>query len=983
MIGNMEMNCLAMSIDKEDVLRTAKKSTTEIIHSGHFMVSDIEDTDVTDDPPRAREDDCVEEVEQSLMEPVNEENEEMTFGDVSMEHEQNSKPTNHITIDASLTKLFECMTLAYSGKLTSPKWKTFKGLKLKLKDKIRLNNIIWRAWHMQFVIKRRPHVCQFASPLEGDTHNKPEAIVMEGKYWKRKVTNITAEYKKWRMYFCKNGSSKTGEDTVSYPMDLDFRWFSQSEPIDDGFIMDLSDTLFSSLSQPFDFPNPREIAVRAGLADFIQPGLIQLQPAFEDFMDTFEPLSDVLNSKLPTLAEEGAVGADTGGVSQMDEFQLPQQQRQPPPLLYARQPSVQDQFQQLQEQQQQQQQQRQLQQNVYNNTLQVQPHMNASDPYATSVAQQNAHQVQCVPHTQQQQLPSPTEQTIRNYGFVPNQNTSSSFAVRSQMTQVSPQMAPQIVPRQRSAFQPSQSYPKKVERPPVAPKQATSFGNLVLQGNSSAADPQRIFQPAVVAGFADKEKPLGVDHSLRRHSYTGSHADSSYGAQSSHTGAYAGQGAVNGGGKGVNFAVPKVASKGRIRARSMSSPQSNSKLHAAAGAVVASAKQAGSVGNLPRVHSPPQLLIPKPLSPMSTGRATTSSNSVSPPAQPSTVLTQLLTTSGNAFSWDAQTAQATTGISRGSSPATVTILSTVAGPVAAAQPQTFVFTPVTLSAIPSTNNIQRGLIVATPPPAPSTTLAHPTKQGNSTPANNLSQAKTSETTPSAATAKPFRPKSDEERVQYREKRRVCHINAEQKRRFNIKNGFESLRHLLPSLSQNPDSKVSKAQMLQQAGEYIRTLKTERQKQQDEAEELRKQIEKYSQEISSFQSQLPATGVPLAYQRTNHLRDNFEEYVRARTLQNWKFWIFSLLLEPLLESYNQTVSKACLDEMCKTVLKWVEQNCSLRDLRPGVLTSLTYLSTSTNILTDPGRLPEEAKQAVAKRDSASRYKKLPSESHKDR
>lgn len=52
-------------------------------------------------------------------------------------------------------------------------------------------------------------------------------------------------------------------------MDLDNRWpswpkesySSLQSAIDEDFIMDFSDTLFSSLtsSQPFDFPNPREI----------------------------------------------------------------------------------------------------------------------------------------------------------------------------------------------------------------------------------------------------------------------------------------------------------------------------------------------------------------------------------------------------------------------------------------------------------------------------------------------------------------------------------------------------------------------------------------------------------------------------------------------------------------------------------------------------------------------------------------------------
>ena len=48
----------------------------------------------------------------------------------------------------------------YSGKIVSPKWKNFRGIKVNLKDKIRLNNIIWREWHRQcrcsaFVLKGR------------------------------------------------------------------------------------------------------------------------------------------------------------------------------------------------------------------------------------------------------------------------------------------------------------------------------------------------------------------------------------------------------------------------------------------------------------------------------------------------------------------------------------------------------------------------------------------------------------------------------------------------------------------------------------------------------------------------------------------------------------------------------------------------------------------------------------------------------------
>ncbi|KAH9383808.1 hypothetical protein HPB48_025578 [Haemaphysalis longicornis] len=473
--------------------------------------------------------------------------------------------------------------------------------------------------------------------------------------------------------------------------------------------------------------------------------------------------------------------------------------------------------------------------------------------------------------------------------------------------------------------------------------------------------------------------------------------------------------AAMGGGKNVNFAMPKVATqpKSRTRSRSMSTPQSSTK-GAPTAAATASTKQAASLSQLPRVSSPPQRLTPKLSVSVSSLPGSVPSNSVSPPLQQqqqqqqSAVLTQLLT-SGNSFSWEAQPATAASPIAHStgtaSTPATVTIINSVAPslPVTATQPQTFVISP---SRCLRTNNLQRNLIVGSASIMPSSVSIIPSKQLNATVSTTVvPQAKAADVpvaSASASPAKPFRPKSDEERVQYKEHRRVCHINAEQKRRFNIKNGFESLRHLLPSLSQNPDSKVSKAQMLQQgsvpsllfppsvglavrsrdatvvfllpflaAGEYIRALKNERQQQQEEADRLKKQIESFNQAISLYQNQLPATGVPLPCQRTNHLRESFEEYVRGRTLQNWKFWIvslFSLLLEPLLESYNQTVSKAGVDEMCKTVLVWVEQNCSLRALRPGVLDSLRYLSTSTNILSDPSRLPEEAMQAVTKKES---------------
>lgn len=103
----------------------------------------------------------------------------------------------------------------------------------------------------------------------------------------------------------------------------------------------------------------------------------------------------------------------------------------------------------------------------------------------------------------------------------------------------------------------------------------------------------------------------------------------------------------------------------------------------------------------------------------------------------------------------------------------------------------------------------------------------------------------------------------------RDQRRVGHIHAEQKRRYNIKNGFDMLHSLIPHLNQNPNAKVSiqkstelyliefsfvvkiqlsKAAMLQKGAEYIRQLRTERLQLTEEMENLKQEIERLNTSI---------------------------------------------------------------------------------------------------------------------------------------
>ena len=109
---------------------------------------------------------------------------------------------NHGFETLPLIELFQSMSIAYRQKLTSPKWNRFKGLRLRWKDKIRLNNVIWRCWHLQFIKGHHKLLCAFANPLELEHHNTTEGgPIVQGKYWKRKLETIKNEYMRWRLFY--------------------------------------------------------------------------------------------------------------------------------------------------------------------------------------------------------------------------------------------------------------------------------------------------------------------------------------------------------------------------------------------------------------------------------------------------------------------------------------------------------------------------------------------------------------------------------------------------------------------------------------------------------------------------------------------------------------------------------------------------------------------------------------------------------------
>ncbi|XP_076382847.1 MLX interacting protein mondo isoform X2 [Megalopta genalis] len=977
--------------------KEAGRDCREAIHSGHFMVSDFE-AEAQDD-------------EDELAVPVpDEEAAKMAIiAPLGFLHEKfvstfsSKKTPQQLSIETSLNKLFQCMSLAYRQKLTSPKWNRFKGIRLRWKDKIRMNNVIWRCWHMQFILKQNTLVCQFASPLDVDTHNKPEAVVLEGKYWKRKLAAVTAEYKKWRMFYRNKILGWTNKDGTEMMESMDvLDWGNglgttgnfgagtgsthggtsgtpggESMMVDEDYMELMTDTLFSTISsnQPLYFPDPREIARGASLADFIQPSLGPLQPNLDDFMDTLEPLQEFLNSKLPPVPEEDDMFRSSAlnsnypvldlmaPMNQMNEMgqesavkngQTPQstlsqndqsnaiQNLQYAAKIYtqseqtnafrnnislsetynAMQPSYEpsppsqpvreksrpsrnsSRSNRVMQQPQQQQQQQQQQQNAYQRSAQQQQQQNAG--YQQASQQPFAMEIQAVQLTtvqNQVQMPPMNDQSVHA-----NQISSIGGHVQNLVTvQQNFGGTNSSVPTQHRTIRPLPPVAPMSTKPykVVQPQQCYKFSGLPQNFNAQQCKfNANNFKthPAQQVVSVTSEQPSQSPIVLQcRPSGLDLTTPNVQPAK------LLPQPTITNSEKEEIFAVPKYQMKARSRSRSSSSLTA------------------------PRMHPPP--LVSAASDP-----ALNLNNNV--------LLAQLLTNT---------------------SPTQVTTTHQITAPITVQTMQTATVQvqPQQQAMQQSTCSQQILLNTNTQSHQPQNSPGSPKDSSNAHSPQALSLSPLHSPMSIGSPLSPSRVyiKGETERGQYKEQRRVGHIHAEQKRRYNIKNGFDMLHSLIPQLSQNPNPKLSKAAMLQKGADYIRQLKAERNQLKDEMDSLRHQIECLNTSISNCQSMLPATGAPISRHRTSKMKEMFDEYVRTRTRENWKFWIFSILLEPLMISFNTSVSTASIEDLYRSTILWVEQHCSLVDLRPAVLNSLRYLCTATDILSDPGRLPEEALAAV--------------------
>lgn len=993
------------------------------IHSGHFMVSCVHED--LDDP-------TVQEEEDAEANDVDEER-RRGDGDLGYNFENASRipsdsyqfgvrSTNQLSIDASLTGLFNHMTLAYSGKITSPKWKNFKGIKVKLKDKIRLNNLIWREWHMQYIKRQEPIVCQFEAPISDRTHSKPEAVVLEGKYWKRRLQCLTTEYKKWRLFYKHRNSRAQKELRLAEEGDFlsslgnyerlgaqfpPMKLFDEQTAIDDDYWSTFAnDTLFPSLNPPFPFPDPREIS-RYGFGDIIQPNLIQLQPSFDDPMDTLAPLPGLNEYREfirgPNERSHTRKTSDEELLAFLIDEPFPNETSQQVPsdasldLQSAATPKEDSFISQLQ------------QQLAGTSSLSPECCLNlfmtdSGKPLPVTAESGIVMTGQGDPFfsaglcNEPLGIPKAPSRRTSDQPLRQNFDASALDAGHSGVTNNRQMASPCKKGADAGELLP---FPGRLDPAVFLPVP----GGNVLQTITIVQDctpshggtvlslvPQAQWSPAPSQSPAPSCASKNSSGSrASRHSLTGPVAwqpclrnDANYDACRRHSSGSPKSAKAK---KRVSFLSPQPPAD-----PSSSAPKQR---HLApALAPTSESRDSGAV------------VVPSGLINRPKGKT---SYCPDQKLQSSTILAKLLTQGRTAH---VPTSFASSSVAAGGNwnesasiprvacqeirPAmnlpSSSCLPVTAVCLTASSEELGVSMSQSQPSSSSFSNFHKSLLSA----AVSQALGVETRDSrevtaslfdnilsrvtNSMPSSPALPAAAAAT---AATANPSMLRAhlqnestesaNDEEMQLpdgpRDNRRCHHLSAEQRRRSSIQNGFEVLNQLVSELSVMAPARINKAAILLKAAECCRRLKSERQTKIDEVKTLRCQIDELQAEISSCQAQLPATGVPVVRPQTNLSRVLFQDYVRTRILSNWKFWIFSFLIRPLFDTFDENVVTTSSETFCQSVLTWLKQHCSLPALRPAALNALRELSTTTSILVNPSNMPHEATESVQRNSSS--------------
>lgn len=175
-------------------------------------------------------------------------------------------------------------------------------------------------------------------------------------------------------------------------------------------------------------------------------------------------------------------------------------------------------------------------------------------------------------------------------------------------------------------------------------------------------------------------------------------------------------------------------------------------------------------------------------------------------------------------------------------------------------------------------------------------------------------------------------------LNYKERRREAHTQAEQKRRDAIKKGYEDLQYLVPSCQQQDSVssyKLSKATILQRSIDYIQVLQSQKKKQDEDLQSLRKEVfalqimkSNYEQIVKLHQQNQPG-------QQTNQISDEV------------KFQVFQLICDSLFQSFDSSVKVNTFNDISACIFSWIEENCKPSTLRGVTMNALNNVKNQQN------------------------------------
>jgi len=688
---------------------------------------------------------------------------------------------------------------------------------------------------MQFIKGHRKLVCAFANPLEIDNHNKTEAgAIMEGKYWKRKMATILAEYKKWRIFY-KNQNYVPAQDTyMDFNTSLGSVIRTGQDDIElESMITDADffvDALFNSLgSQSVQFPENKFMKSSTN-SDFIQPGLNHLQPHLDDLMDLdpMAPLQDWLSSKLPESVDDSVFLRGKSQTPDQESIVYPMQDIKDIEVMQA--------------------------------SYHPFSHANLRDVagYRSQVRSNQASVVMMPRNTI-----TPIQTKSEYHHPVPlsdTQPSTSSFTQYSNSIKPKPPLPGKKMWAIQEQMQ-SQSWDNNEDTKPWGIKQWNEQPESKIK-SLPPNDQDTLNYPSQMS-HATQVRQRSV---IQNHLYL--NVD-----QSKH--------------RSVIATNPMPKSPVPYHASPSRSPQASYTNFKTLSDETASEQHSNHSNQRIHIHSEQQLVPTKQ----------------EPLMDRNSELVQLLQANQRKVPILSKQKLVQKPMK--------SLGKEIGGRYQYRQEE------VAEDLSRSSGHYKKMLLIPPPPPG---SLPQPAFTiGSSSSAILPEDTKLS--------------------------------NAEQKRRCTIKNGFEFLRALVPSLSQTPNVKISKAALLTKGAEYVMQLKEERETISKEVDQLRHSVDSLNQEIASYQAQLPTAGSAksAAVSQPSQLQYLFDKHVATCTMQNWKYWVFSRLMQPLLETYDRTVSSSSMEDLSRTSGSWLDQHASLVQLRPLVLNSLKVSNMSTKDL----------------------------------